>query len=152
MLRCGLTSVFVVVLAGCGGDSGPVTAPVSGKVTLDGEPLAGAVVNFGVEDFVGSGKTGSDGTYSLDQGAALGENKVWIEKFVPPEGFTDDPEEGMDEGQLEAINMDSVESGETIDTGEKIPADYSDSEKTILKVVVNEGGNSSANFDLKSGN
>ncbi len=58
----------------------------------------------------------------------------------------------MDEGQLEAMNMDSVDAGETIDTGEQIPADYSDSEKTIIKVVVNESGNSSANFDLKSGN
>jgi hypothetical protein len=152
MLRFGLASAFVVVLAGCGENSGPVTAPVSGTVTLDGKPLAGAVVNFGVEGFIGSGKTGSDGTYSLVQGAALGENKVWIKKFVPPEGFSDDAEDGMDEGQLEAMNMDSVDAGETTDTGEKIPADYSDSEKTILKVVVNESGNSSVNFDLKSGN
>lgn len=144
--------VLLVVFSGCGGSSGPATAPVSGKVTLDGAPLEGAIVNFTANGFVGSGRTGSDGSYSLVTGAAVGENRVWIEDFEPPEGFSDDPEEGMDAGQLEAMNQSLADAGTPVEMPVRIPAEYSDSEKTILKVNVSDGGTSSANFDLKSGN
>ena len=109
-------------------------------------------MNFTAGGFVGSGKTGADGSYSLATGAALGENKVWIENFNEPEGFSSDPEEGMDRGQLEAMNPSEAEAGREVDVGSQIPEEYRDSEKTILKVVIIEGGTSSANFDLNSGN
>lgn len=144
--------ILLVVFSGCGGSSGPPTAPVSGKVTLDGAPLEGAIVNFTTGGFVGSGRTGADGSYSLVTGAAVGENKVWIENFEAPEGFSDDPEDGMDAGQLEAMNQSLADSGATVEAPTRIPVEYSDSEKTILKVMVSDGGTSSANFDLKSSN
>jgi len=147
-----LVSVALVgILTGCGGNSGPVTAPVSGSVTLNGAPLSGAVVNFTVDGFVGSGKTNSEGSYSLVTGAALGENKVWIEVFNEPDGFGGAPEEGMDIGQLEAMNQSEANAGKPVELVTRIPEEYSDSEKTILKVVVGDSGTSSANFDLKTG-
>jgi hypothetical protein len=148
--RCLASVVLLGLLTGCGGKSGPVTATVSGTVTLDGVPLEDAVVNFTVDGFVGSGKTGSDGSYSLVTGAALGENKVWIENFKAPEGFSNDPEGGMDVGQLEAMNEGEADAGRKVETGSQIPEEYSDSETTILTVSVSEGGTSSADFGLKS--
>ena len=73
-------------LAGCGdsGD-GPPIAPVSGTVTVGGEPRGGLVVTFYPE--VGgrpaSGKTEDDGTFVLTtlntaDGAPVGTNKVAI--------------------------------------------------------------------------
>lgn len=153
-MRILFAMLSLTLLAGCGGGDGPATAPVSGKVTLDGQPLAGATVNFATETFVGSGKTGSDGSFSLVTGAEVGENKVWISKFVAPEGgdFNDNPEEGLDAGQMEAAASatDDPTAAAPEPTGEQVPPDFSDSEKTILKFPVSESGTSSANFDLKS--
>src|SRR5262249_34965527 len=75
---------------GCGG--GPKVAPVSGRVTLDGQPLAGASVNFqplsdgnNLNPGPGSyGKTDADGRYSLRvvvddrPGAFVGKHRVEI--------------------------------------------------------------------------
>ena len=56
--------MFVAILmVGCGEPD-----VVSGLVTLDGEPLAGAIVQFtpeGSEGRIAVGKTGTDGTYEL---------------------------------------------------------------------------------------
>lgn len=147
-------ALFAVCFVGCSGSSGPVTAPVSGKVTLNGEPLPDATINFATENFVGSARTGSDGSYSLVTGAALGENKVWIEeKFDAPEGFDDDPEAGMDRGQLDAMNVpDEGGAEEAAPMATQIPAEYGSFEETILKVIVNDGGTDSANFDLQASN
>lgn len=41
---CGLSFPVFVLLAGCGGPDRPDLGYVSGKVTLDGEPLPGVVV------------------------------------------------------------------------------------------------------------
>ena len=145
-----LLSVAALLIAGCGGgDSSVVTAPVSGKVTMNGAPLEGAVVNFSIVGYVSSGMTKADGSYSLPTGAGLGENKVWITKFVAPEGFSDNPEDGLDRGQLDAANL-GAEDGSTkkVETGEKVPAEYSNPEMTILKKTVPEAGTTTANFDL----
>jgi hypothetical protein len=54
-------------ISGCGGDGNPRTEPVSGTVTLDGDPVAGAIVTFQPE---GGGKsavgtTDESGRYQL---------------------------------------------------------------------------------------
>src|ERR1043166_4178431 len=84
--------VLVAAIVGCS-DSRPYkTAAVSGRVTLEGQPLAGAWVLFhpvhtakdgplsGPEAY---GETDSDGKYSLttvfkDKGATIGRNRVLI--------------------------------------------------------------------------
>lgn len=61
-----------VTLGGCsgGGGSVPTLAPVSGTVTLDGKPLAGAAVSFvpqaGTEGAGAFGTTDAEGRFTLD--------------------------------------------------------------------------------------
>lgn len=76
-----------VVLAGCGGDDRPPLANASGKVTLDGEPVAGATVAFvPVEGGrPATAMTDASGvyvmnTYGDEEGAAIGEHFVSVMK------------------------------------------------------------------------
>jgi hypothetical protein len=79
-----LVGLALVLAAGCA--KGPKYAPVSGKVTLNGKPLAGATVNFqpiapegGVNAAPGSsGKTNEAGEYTLS--VATGERGAWVGK------------------------------------------------------------------------
>jgi hypothetical protein len=90
-VRLGLV-LGAALLAGCGGHGRSRTAAVSGRVTLDGEPLAGARVSFypihdprsgsqsGPE---AHGETDSEGRYALTtvfgaRGATVGPNRVMI--------------------------------------------------------------------------
>lgn len=75
---------LALALAGCGSSQ---FGGVHGRVTLDGEPLAGATVEFSPEG--GSpayGVTDQDGKYQLlfsseQQGAPIGTNRVRITSF-----------------------------------------------------------------------
>jgi hypothetical protein len=76
--------VLVTVLAGCG-QTGPDVAAVSGRVTLDGRPLASADVSFQPDGAqrASSGRTDADGRYQLmykrgQPGALVGEHTVRI--------------------------------------------------------------------------
>jgi hypothetical protein len=90
MLMC------LLILAGCEtGPKPPALVPVTGKVELDGRPLAKAVVTFlptGMTPGVGSEATTNDaGEYKLrfrrgGDGAAVGTYKVTISKRLMPDG------------------------------------------------------------------
>uniref|UniRef100_A0A7C4QRJ3 Carboxypeptidase regulatory-like domain-containing protein n=1 Tax=Schlesneria paludicola TaxID=360056 RepID=A0A7C4QRJ3_9PLAN len=61
---------LLLLLAGCGGTQADYSqlklVPAGGRVTLDGQPLVGAVVTFDAEDGQFSyGLTDSDGSYKL---------------------------------------------------------------------------------------
>src|SRR5260370_16035766 len=93
MLRaCLVAVVLALLLAGCGGRSFK-TLPVSGRVTLDGKPLANATVAFVPEAPPGQkdrppssvGTTDQDGRYTLALNidpettrAVMGKHKVLI--------------------------------------------------------------------------
>lgn len=95
-LNCGfgarrfvVLAVFSMLIAGCG-TSGPGVPPlvkVSGTVTMDGKPLADAMVNFTPDNGRPSvGKTDAMGKYSLMyndtvEGAVVGKHKVQIVKI-----------------------------------------------------------------------
>ena len=76
--------VAVGIQAGCGGPSN--VGQVTGTVTLDDQPLEGALVTFSPTEEGGSsalGKTDSAGAYTLTyspgvSGAEIGENRVTI--------------------------------------------------------------------------
>ena len=142
---------LLIAIAGCSESGTDVpTVPVAGKITIKGQPLADAQVEFhnNEKKFVGSGKTDASGNFKLYQGAVAGENVVLVKKT--PLGFNNNPEEGMDLGQLEAAA--SAEAGGVPTNnalkGSEVPLEFSDAEKSPLKFVVPEGGTQSANFDL----
>ena len=81
--RLAAVGLLLVSVAGCGGPEN--IGQVNGQVKLDGQPLAGALIQF--EPLAGNspsgGITDESGTYSLTysrevQGAEIGEHRVLI--------------------------------------------------------------------------
>lgn len=142
----GATLIGLVTLSGCGGPAAvelPDTVPFSGKVTMDGQPLAGAKVVFmatGKKGVGAEGATDEAGDYELrigigakeSQGAVPGEYKVRISRSLAPDGSPQDPTV-----PAEIPGMESI------------PQRYSSSVDTELKATIPaEGG--TQNFDLTS--
>lgn len=83
-----ITLIFVAAGLGCG-ERRAGLAPVTGRVTLDGQPLADALVKFtyaGETATVSMGRTDSDGRYEMEAtrtatGAHIGTNKVEISTY-----------------------------------------------------------------------
>jgi hypothetical protein len=137
-----LAFCFVVVLGlvGCGGGSKKF-APVSGTVTLNGNPLPDAEVSFqpiaaegSIEAGIGSnGKTDDKGHFTLkaptgEDGALVGKHQVRISLF-----------DARTESDVR------VRPGAKAN---KVPQKYNG--KTELTFDVPRGGTDQANFDLKS--
>ena len=127
---------IVLLLAGCGSgaeESEYRLAPVSGTVTLDGQPLAGATVMFSPTD-VGIGQTSygvtdAQGNYSLTDpqqrdGVAVGTHKIVVSKLVQPDGSP----------------IPSGASAADIGAVEQLPPKYSDPETSQTIVTVPEAG------------
>ena len=136
-LAAGLAAVG---LAGCGG---PEMAPVSGRVTLDGKPLAGVVVNFfpvGSKERPTPGypslsePTGPDGRFALANphlkrpGAVVGPHRVSVNTPVPAS---------------HPVNFSA-----TAPYYDPLPPKYSS--PSALSFEVPPGGTTEANFDLTS--
>ncbi|MCE9525087.1 MAG: hypothetical protein K8R36_03425 [Planctomycetales bacterium] len=135
---------LLLATLGCGGgDNTPKVkvTPVTGKVTLGGEPLADATLTFYLEGDAPSGylgpgaKTGADGTFEAmtgtQKGAQAGTYKVTVNKMVGRDGkpVTADPETGMDLPQMIAGGM----------AKELVPPSYSDPAQTTTKITVVDG-------------
>jgi len=82
------TTILVISLGclGCGQQEGPTLAEVSGVVTLDGQPVEGAGLQFAMEGPGGAvayGRTDENGRYQMHfgqnrTGAVIGKNRVRI--------------------------------------------------------------------------
>jgi hypothetical protein len=140
---------LVINHVGCGGGASiGGLVPVTGTVTLDGQPLTGAQVVFvpaGEGARACSGTSDSTGKYALitntDKGAMPGSYKVTVSHLVGLDGKPITKfEEGMDITQLEA-------SGQV---KQNLPTKYSDSQQTELKFEVKAGKNE-YNIDMKKG-
>ncbi len=144
-MRSACSLLLMAAVSGCGTGKPYETAPVSGRVTLNGKPLAGARLTFqpqhdpkqgplsGPESH---GVTDADGNYVLttifqDKGAAVGRHRVMIStrRLERP---ANNPE-----GPLREV------------APERVPNKYF-SDKEPLYVEVSAKGTSSANFDLTS--
>jgi hypothetical protein len=135
----GFVAGVALFLAGCGKNPHRL-APVSGRVTMDGNPLANAVVAFLPDTKPGAkpgptsrGETDKDGRYTLTSsegkpGAVVGAGKVRISTMKSS---------GGSEGE-----------GGAILARETVPEKYN--ARTELTFDIPEEGTDQANFDLKS--
>jgi hypothetical protein len=139
-------SLAACCLAGCGADPGP---EIKGKVTLNGQPLAGAEVLFLPADKdptkgAGLRTTADDGTFVFepdeDTGATLppGQYVVVISKKVTKAGGNVPPEMKEDLEQMEAAGM----------VRETLPAKYSKESDTTLTAEIKPEPNEFT-FDLQ---
>ena len=90
--------LLLVGTIGCGkSSSGPMTYPVTGKVTLGGTPVAGATIFFTPASAVGAtAQTDSDGSFNVrieldlgkssKEGLPAGDYRVSIAKMESPSG------------------------------------------------------------------
>jgi len=128
-------TALLVLCAGCS-SGGPEIAYVSGRVMMDGKPLANAAVVFIPEDGRPAGaRTDADGNYVLNfsesrRGAIPGTNTVRISTLREAE---------------------KDENGKTVVPGsrETIPMEYNVA--STLSFTVEPKKKNIANFDLKSG-
>lgn len=136
---------LLLLIAGCNGSKFDF-APVSGQVSLNGEPVSGARVVFMPQDTLEDGESGpysngttdGEGRFTLSsieevprKGAVVGNHKVII---------------STKQSHLDPENRDV----EIIDTPESIPWEFTHYRKTPLKSQVPAEGNDSVVFDLES--
>lgn len=146
--RVALIAAAAAVIAGCG-PALPV-APVAGRVTLDGEPLAGATLTTqpmatdGATPGPGSfGHTNVDGQFELElvkpemPGAIIGRHRVII---TPPDSrdFNTAPPPGDETGDDPRGHLAGVDP--------RWPNRFSDGS---LRLEVPPEGTTTANFELK---
>jgi len=138
-----MLSVLLATLIGCGGGANlPDTVPVSGTVTLNGQPLANASVAFVPTGTTGGeggyGTTDQDGRYELaylkgGSGVPVGDYRVVISKRAMPDGS-----DVVDESDV--APMDSP-------AREVLPPRYSNEQHSRLSATVSDG-DGSFDFDL----
>ena len=144
ILFCGILPVACCVMAcGCGGGGSYDLVPVSGKVTLDGNPVSGVDVSFQPTSSTpdtaapGSfGKTDAEGRYTLKtigeggkEGAVAGKHIV---RLSMASGEDEDEDAGLEE-----------EDG----GAGRLPPECTDGS---LNFDVPSGGTDKADFDLQS--
>ncbi len=139
-------AVLVVSLFGCGKDPGEALFPTTGAVTLDGQPVVGASVEFVPKGNSENGPrrgsigvTDDEGKYLLvyrqSRGCPAGEFTVSIKKSSYRE-----PTGGESEEEMQAIERDK---------GKPLPGVYGGL-KSKLEATVSSDGENVFNFDLKS--
>lgn len=147
---CGLVAGVLVLLSGCGGVEADYDklglVEISGTVTLDGNPLEGAVVMFFTpEETFCYGRTDSSGYYTLK----LNSEKTGVipgDKLVRISTTASTGEEeggGVAEGEGDDEDPDAKKGAKE----ERVPECYN--KKSKLQVTVTES-DSSFNFDLNS--
>ena len=152
--------VICLVSLGCGGNDGPVVAPVKGVVTFDGKPLAGAEVIYRVKDSprVSVGLTDDKGEYRLttfntDDGAIVGDNLISIRQ-IPKDlpGVSGTSLADMQSGKAKVDAGSALQPWKNSDKvlgASTIPPKYGNPEKSGLKRTVVLGDKNEFNLDLK---
>lgn len=146
-------TVLCATFGGCSKEKEVPTGLVSvtGTVTLDGQPLAGALVTYiptgtqttGVID--AAGETDEQGKYKLltsegrAEGAVPGEYRVVITKLVMADGSTAKPTKDKSPMHLMLEGAKEV-----------VPAEYSDLAFSKLTATIPQGGGT-IDFPLKGG-
>ncbi len=142
-----------VLLTGCGSDL-PDTVPVSGTVTLDGDPLEGATVNMLSDEsnIVASGKTDANGEFTVNtvigsqtvEGAVVGAHKIAVVKTESGGQDMKDPKEMMAE-----MTTNPAITSEYKQT-HLIPERYNNPTMSQLTAEVTESGPNEIELELSS--
>ena len=131
MHRLAVLPVLVATVMGCGQSP---TVPVSGTVTLNGQPAADAEVIFTPsQGRVASGATNAEGRFALStnksgDGAVPGDHKVTIVEYYPP-------------GKPPPMTSGGPPS--------RFPAQYMEVSQTPLTAKVERGGKNEFQFDVQ---
>lgn len=154
--------LLIVVLAGCSGDDGPETYPVTGTVTRNGEPVEGAIVSFTSSGSAlpASGTTDSSGVYQLStntsgDGAMAGTYQVTIAKYdtnLPESGAAtesdlEDPYDITDEYPDGYDEMEESELAASISKN-LLPEKYSRTNSSGLEATVTAEGENTFDFQV----
>ena len=142
-------SIALALMAGCGPDR-PETAPVSGRITLGGQPVAtGRIIFYPEQGRSAIGAIGPEGVYTLTtfepgDGALLGEHQVTIQatKVTGPAMPSSFEEELRQGGSGRAASVPAAVQW-------IVPQEYSRRESSPLRAEVARGQNT-VNFDLPS--
>src|SRR5262245_9551710 len=154
-MRIPLTRVIlafpIILFAGCGGD-GPF--PISGKITIDGAPLAGAGITLTPKEGgrPAFGETDESGTFHITtsksgDGAMRGVYRVtvvWAEKQHP---YLDYREGAPERAKL---YKDYLEwKAKHVEKPSPVPQKYGEPATTPLELIVS-GAKRNADFDIKT--
>ena len=141
-----------IVLTGCSNSSRPPTYRVSGTVTMQEKPVAGAVITFvptSNEGAAASAITDSEGKYALTtwqagDGARPGEYRVKVSK---QEQATVDPSKMVQNLSIEEEQKIYVESKKPCPPAKSlVPSKYQDESSSGLSHTVPKG---SSKFDIE---
>ena len=130
-----------LIVVGCGGAEGPTLVPVSGKVLLDGEPVAGALVQFIPSSGpLSGGQTNDQGEFTLTgpgnrPGAIVG-------SYIVTVGCPFDPSQGS--------SADGSTQAPAAPSNCNVPFKYSDMSTTDVSADVPSEGKSGLVIELTS--
>lgn len=162
MIRATVLLSACIAITGCeGGSKFPKTYPVTGKVTLNGKAIEGAIVTFqlesGKENAIGTTDSKGEFTLSMFQpgdGAVPGTYRIAVSKpapgasspaGTPPPGQIGSPDLPADY----APPPDTSKGGAATGPKSEIPAKFSNDQTSGLRATVLEGPNNIP-LDLKS--
>lgn len=140
------------ILSGCGGTDRPEVVPVSGTVTFNDEPVAGATVRFLADGAPrpATGVTAEDGTFQLttyepNDGAVPGTHRVTVtkspEQAEPPAAVTDLESDAYTDAMQQAQKTPRGNGG--------LPGRYADPGRTDLSIEIRPGEPNKVELELK---
>ncbi len=138
----------IAIACGCGGGGTEPTVPVTGTVSFNSSPVAGATVVFGADSGQARSATAvtdSSGAFSLStygeyDGAIVGTYKVAISKTETSGGMSEDEEHA------------AIEAGQELPEAQAksvLPSKYSSAATSGLVAEVTASGENQFTFELK---
>jgi len=157
-----LVGIGLIMVAGCGGGEAGDLVPVTGSVTLDGEPLDNATVTMQVEGAprVFTGQTDATGTFEIFKGCRPGKAKVMVAatqvqevvdpKDVGAKGMVNpDPSSGQDYGASVATQSGGERADEQREQGNETLGEAVAEAESLIPAKYNTFRTSGLEFEVK---
>jgi hypothetical protein len=143
----------LLALLGCGKATGPEFAPVTGRVTINGQPLAAGTIHFVPDESqvtsgpMSTGVVQADGSFSLrgpgrHDGAMVGNHRVYLTAPPPEIGPTPIVVDG------EVVIQEPTRGAAAI-TAQQIPKKYLQAETSEWTAAVATGVANVFDFEIK---